>query len=175
MSPSDDPRCRAKPTINEVRDEAGTRGIEVIFHVGVAPDPLLAILWDVANFGRLFPDIKETTVRRSSGGDPPTVIELAYRVDAVMKEVRYTLRRELDPGAREITWREVSGDLKRVRGGWLVRPTDAPGVSLTTYRAFVDIGTYVPTWIVAKSAKRKAAEMVDRVRRVAVELAEAAR
>ena len=38
-------------------------------------------------------------------------------LDAVMKEVRYTLRREIDRAAREITWREVGGDAGG-RLGW---------------------------------------------------------
>jgi hypothetical protein len=39
-----------------------------------------------------------------------------------------------------------------------------------TYRAFVDIGRLVPTRLVVMTARRKAAEMVARVRRVAVAL-----
>ena len=144
----------------------GTRGLEAVFHVAVPADDLLAILWNVDHFGRLFPDVKEITVERRHPGEPE-VLDLAYRVDAVVKEVCYVLRRELDPEGRAITWKELSGDLKRVRGGWWVETTDAPGVSRLVYRAFVDIGRFVPTRLVAKSAKRKAGEMVARIREAA--------
>lgn len=170
MTRNRDPRCDAPGDIREVTDEAGTRGLQAVFWVAVPPDPLVSILWDVANFGRLFPDIKETRVVDQSEGNPPRRIDLAYRVDAVVKEISYVLRRQLDPEARAITWRELSGDLRRVRGGWWVEPTDAPGISRATYRAFVDIGRFVPTRLVAKGAKRKADEMIARVRRVAGEL-----
>lgn len=165
-----DPRCNAPGEIREVTDDAGTRGLEAIFCVAVPPDRLLHILWDVANFGRLFPDIKETRVVDVDGKTPPIRIDVAYRVDAVIKEIGYVLRRRLDPDARAITWREISGDLRRVRGGWWVETTDDPGISRVTYRAFVDIGRFVPTRLVAKGAKRKADEMIARVRQVAGEI-----
>lgn len=165
-----DPRCDAPGDIREITDEAGTRGLEAIFCVAVPPEALLNILWDIANFGRLFPDIKETRVVDRDHETPTRRIDLAYRVDAVVKEIRYVLRRRLDPDTRAITWRELSGDLRRVRGGWWVEATDDPGISRATYRAFVDIGRFVPTRLVAKGAKRKAAEMIARVRQVAGEL-----
>ncbi|MFH2007803.1 MAG: SRPBCC family protein [bacterium] len=170
MSATKDPRCTAAAEISEVADDAGTRGIEIVFHVAASPAALLELLWDVRNFPRLFPDIKEHHVQPRAADARPDTLDVAYRVDAVVKEVRYVLRRTVDRGRRAITWRELSGDLKRVRGGWWVEATDSPDVSRATYRAFVDIGRFVPTRLVAKGAKRKAGEMVARVRRVAEEL-----
>lgn len=152
-----------------MKDEAGTRGIEVVFAVAAPPDVLLALLWDVANFPRLFPDIQEVAVVGRGEGDPPRSLDLSYRIDAVVKELRYVLRRVLDPVARSITWTELSGDLRRVRGGWWIAATDRPEVSMVTYRAFVDVGRFVPTALIAKAARKKAAEMVARVRAVAAE------
>jgi ribosome-associated toxin RatA of RatAB toxin-antitoxin module len=167
---SADPRCTAPGTIRETTDNFGTRGLEAVFWVAVPPDELLEILWDVANFGRLFPDITEARIVDQDGETPSRRLDVAYRVDAVVKEIRYVLRRNLDPDSRVITWREVSGDLRRVRGGWWVEATGDPETSRATYRAFVDIGRFVPTRLVAKGAKRKAKEMIARVRRVAGEI-----
>lgn len=165
-----DPRCAQAPQVSEVKDEAGTRGIEIRFAVAGDPDSLLALLWDVRGFPRLYPDIKEFQVVGTGDGDPPRSLDVAYRIDAVVKELRYVLRRVLDPEARTITWTELSGDLRRVRGGWWILPAERPGLSLVTYRAFVDVGRFVPTSLVAKAARRKASEMVERVRQVAAEL-----
>lgn len=173
MSSHDDPRASAAPEIREVSDEQKTRGIEVVFHVAVPADVMVETLWDVDNFPALFPDIKEHAVERVGPGDPPTEIDVRYRVDAVVKEVRYVLRRTLAEDGRSFTWREVSGDLRRVRGGWYVEQSDVPGLCRVTYRAFVDIGRFVPTRLVAKGARRKAGEMVTRVRQVATSLAAA--
>jgi carbon monoxide dehydrogenase subunit G len=150
----------------DVTDDEGTKGLETIFEVDVPPDPLLAVLWAPANFGRLFPDVREVRVVADRG----PILDVAYRVDALIREVSYVLRRTLDREARTISWREIGGDLRRVRGGWRVEPSARPGASRVTYRAFIDIGRFVPTSLVRESGKRKLAEMVSRVRRLAAEL-----
>lgn len=174
MTPTDDPRSASPPEIREVADEKKTRGVEVVFHVAVPADDLMSILWDIDNFPRLFPDIREFGLEDRDPADPPQWLDVRYRVDAVVKEISYVIRRSLAPDGRSFTWRELSGDLRRVRGGWYLEDTDVPGLTRVTYRAFVDIGRFVPTRLVAKGAKRKAGEMVDRVRRVTVELVAAA-
>ena len=150
----------------DVRDEEGTRGLEAVFRVEVPPDALLEVLWSPANFGRLFPDIKEARVIGGEGDS----LDIQYRVDAVVREVSYVLRRSRDREERTITWREIGGDLRRVRGGWRIEPLDDGRASLVTYRAFVSVAMFVPTALVREGAKRKLAEMVARVRTLAVEL-----
>ncbi len=171
MTPAEDPRTTAPPDIREVTDEQKTRGVEVTFHVAVAAEPLLQILWNIDNFQRLFPDIKDYGLEDRDPAEPPRWLDVRYRVDAVVTQVGYVIRRTLEPDGLSFTWREISGDLKRVRGGWYMAETDVPGLTRVTYRAFVDIGRFVPTRLVAKGARRKAGEMVDRVRREAVALA----
>ena len=171
MTPAEDPRTTAPPDIREVTDEQKTRGVEVIFHVAVAAAPLLQVLWNIDNFPRLFPDIKDYGLEARDPAEPPRWLDVRYRVDAVLAQVSYVIRRTLEPDGLSFTWREISGDLKRVRGGWYLAETDVPGLTRVTYRAFVDIGRFVPTRLVAKGARRKAGEMVDRVRREAVVLA----
>ena len=129
MNPNDDSRCHAPPDIREVTDENKTRGIEVVFYVAVPAAALLAILWNVDNFPRLFPDVKEYSIEAKGPGDPPTWLDVRYRVDALVKAVRYVVRRTLASDGRSFTWREVSGDLRRVRGGWWVEETDVARVS----------------------------------------------
>ncbi len=154
--------------VTDVTDDEGTKGLQVTFDVGVPPAPLLEILWSPAHFGRLFPDIEEARVMRDAG----TSLDVEYRVNAVVRKVRYVLRRTLDREARTITWREIDGDLRRVRGSWLVGAADetdpGPARSRVTYSAFVDVGRFVPTALVRDGAKRKLGEMVERVSRVAV-------
>jgi ribosome-associated toxin RatA of RatAB toxin-antitoxin module len=150
----------------DVTDSEGTKGLESVFEVDVLPDPLLELLWAPANFPRLFPDVKEARILADGG----TTLDIAYRVDAVVREVSYTLRRTLDREARTIVWRELGGDLRRVRGGWQIDPATRLGTSRVTYRAFIDVGRFVPTALVRDSAKRKLGEMVTRLRRLAVEL-----
>jgi hypothetical protein len=153
-------------TARDVTDEAGTKGLEAVFDVDVPPDALLEVLWSPASFARLFPDVKEVRVVAGEGD----ALDLDYRVDAVVREVRYVLRRTIDRAARTIAWREIGGDLKRVRGGWRIEAGTREGTSRATYRAFVDVGWFVPQGLVRDGAKRKLDEMVARVRRVAAEI-----
>jgi len=153
-------------TTRDVKDDEGTKGLEAIFQVDVPPDALLEVLWAPTNFGRLFPDIKEARVVAGAGA----TLDIAYRADAGIRMVSYVLRRVLDREARSITWREIGGDLRRVRGGWYLEPADGGRASRVTYRAFVDVVRFVPTALVRDAAKRKLGEMVARVRKVAVEI-----
>jgi carbon monoxide dehydrogenase subunit G len=151
---------------HDITDDEGTKGLETVFEVDVLPDVLLEVLWAPANFGRLFPDVTEVRVIADQGA----ILDVAYRVNAMIREVSYVLRRTLDRETRTITWREIGGDLRRVRGGWRVEPAERPGASRVTYRAFIDVGRFVPTALVRDGAKRKLGEMVARVRRIAGEL-----
>lgn len=162
-----DPRCSQPPRISRVTDDAGTRGIEAVFHINVGAEPMLEVLWDTDSYGEMFPDVKSYRVLEQSGDR----VDVEMTVDAVLKQVRYVLRRSLDRDNLTITWREIGGELKRVRGGWWVRRTDRDDVSELTYRAFVAVNRFVPTRLVAATATRKLDEMAERVRRVAGRLA----
>jgi carbon monoxide dehydrogenase subunit G len=153
-------------TTRDVTDEEGTKGLEAVFQVEVPPDALLEVLWSPANFGRLFPDLKEVRV---IGGEGVT-LDVSYRVDLIVREVGYVLRRTLDRGARTIVWREIGGDLRRVRGGWRIEPVEDGRASRVTYRAFIAVAMFVPTGLVRDGAKKKLGEMVARVRSVAVDV-----
>jgi len=152
--------------LREVRDKAGTRGIEVCFGADVPPDEALFALWDLDNFPRLFPDVREA--REVSRGED--TMDVAFRVDAVLKEIRYTLRRELLRAEREIRWHNLTGDLRKVSGAWKIEPGASPSCCRLTYRTFVDVGFFVPTVMIQKLARQKVGEMVTRVRRVLGEL-----
>jgi ribosome-associated toxin RatA of RatAB toxin-antitoxin module len=155
----------------DVTDGEGTKGLETEFDVAVPPDALLEVLWSPDHFARLYPDVKECRVLRTE----ESALEISYRVDAVVREVTYVLRRTLDRAARTIAWRELRGDLRRVRGGWKLSPGAGDHGAHATYSAFVDVGRFVPTALVRDGAKRKLGEMVERIRRVAVEIHRAPR
>ncbi len=163
MNQEADFRCLQKAVISKVTDQAGTQGLRVTFFVGAPPDVMLQILWNVDNFPALFPEI----LAHSIVAEGESFIDVAYRVNAVIKEVGYVLRRSLDESARTISWRELSGDLRRVRGGWQVEATEKTELSKITYTAFVDISRLVPSRLVVMGAKQKIGAMVERIRKFA--------
>ena len=163
----------AKPTLVRERSTAASEGIDGIqglratFHVAAAPDRVLAVLWDVRRFPDMFPDIKH--MRVLSRGE--TEIDVEFRVDAVIAEVTYTLRRTLDKERRSIRWHEIAGDLEHVRGSWLVENTADPNLSRVTYASFVSVNAFVPESVYRNIAEGKVEELAGRLRRAVEESA----
>lgn len=160
------PRLSAKP---EIRRELSTttgegvegiKGLRATFYVAAPPDRVLDVLWDVRRFPEMFPDIKDMKVL--AGRDAQ--LDVRFRVDAVLAEVTYTLRRTVDRERRLIRWREIAGDLERVRGSWRVEATDDPGTSRVTYASFVSVSAFVPESVYRDIAIGKVEELTERVR-----------
>lgn len=160
-------RAQSAPTVSEERSTVavqgvdGIRGLRAQFVVAAPPDVVLRTLWDVEKFPEMFPDIEEMHVRARA----ETQIDVEFFVDAVVKKARYTLRRDLDRDARTIRWREVGeGDVRTIRGAWIVSETEDANHALITYDSFVDVGVFVPTALVRDLALEKVAELAGRVR-----------
>lgn len=160
-------RAASAPTVSEERSTVavqgvdGIRGLRAQFVVPAPPDVVLRTLWDVEKFPEMFPDIEEMHVRARAD----TRIDVEFFVDAVVKKAHYTLRRDLEREARTIRWREVGeGDVKTIRGAWMVRETEDPQHALVVYDSFVDVGVFVPTALVRDLALEKVAELATRVR-----------
>lgn len=158
--------CEAEPAIAKAQyadaDVDHMKGLRASFYVASPPEKTLNVLWDVRKFPEVFQGIDEMNVR--SFTEREIVVE--FKVDAVLADVRYTLKRSLDPAKRTITWRDVAGDLEAIRGSWKVEPTDDPGVSRVTYASFVSVGKFVPDALVRDLAVGKVEDMVTRVRGV---------
>jgi ribosome-associated toxin RatA of RatAB toxin-antitoxin module len=146
-----------EPEIVPLEDE-GTPGVRVSFVVEADAPLVLDMLWDVARFREIFPDIKALSVLRSSA----TQADVKFDVDAVIAAPTYTLRRELRATDGEIVWRAIAGDLKRIVGRWIVTP-HARGAHVV-YESFVDVGVPGVSTIYRDVAKTKLDQMIVRVR-----------
>jgi ribosome-associated toxin RatA of RatAB toxin-antitoxin module len=156
---------KTKPDIvraeyTEEDDVGNIKGLKATFYVAAPPDRTLEVLWDVRKFPELFQDIDEMKVR--SFEDKRIVVD--FKVDAVFKDVRYTLDRRLDRKKRLVRWRDVGGDMDAIRGSWQVAPTSDPNVSRVTYTSFVSVGRFVPDALVRDVAIGKVEAMADRIR-----------
>lgn len=166
LPPEWEARCKAKPVVEralsteEGEGKAGIKGLRASFYVAAPRERVLQTLWDVDRFLEIFPDIQSLDVlaRRKSG------VDAKFTVDAVLAKVSYTLRRELDVEKGLISWHEIGGDLRAVRGSWRVEKTEIEGVTKVTYASFVDVGRFVPEAMVRDLAIGKVTEMAERVR-----------
>jgi ribosome-associated toxin RatA of RatAB toxin-antitoxin module len=147
--------------IEEV-SKRGIKGVRATFSLAQSADLVTNLMWDVDQFAKLFPDIKELRLISSEGNSQ----DVHYRIDAVYKEVQYTLRRvrnDRDNGA-DIEWKMLKGDLRDIIGAWRITASGESGCGVI-YESYVDASVLVPTSMIRKVAKTKIREMVDRVRR----------
>lgn len=149
--------------IEEV-SKRGIKGVRACFDLPHTPELIIDMMWDVDKFSKLFPDILELRLVASHENSQ----DVHYRVDAVYKEIKYTLRRtknQRDNGA-DIEWQMLNGDLRNIIGAWRITQSGESGCSVV-YESYVDASVLVPTSMIRKVAKTKIREMVDRVRRAA--------
>ncbi len=147
--------------IEEV-SKRGIKGVRASFSLPHAADLVINLMWDVDQFARLFPDIRELKLISSEENSQ----DVHYRIDAVYKEVQYTLRRtrhDRDDGA-DLEWKMLKGDLRDIIGAWRITASGENGCTVV-YESYVDASVLVPTSMIRKVAKTKIREMVDRVRR----------
>jgi carbon monoxide dehydrogenase subunit G len=162
-----DAEAKRDPVVWPRRAKDGTRGLEAHFVVAAPAEKVLATLWDVRAFTRIFPDVKKLTVVDEGDG----WVEVECEVRAVVKTVRYRLHRTLDRKAGIIRWRRTGGDLKKIEGAWHVGSHVDPRFSRVQYHSYVDVGYGVPSRMVRHFAIKKVNEMAGRVRAAMVEKA----
>lgn len=154
------------PVIVPMKSRVKTEGVEGIpglhatFEINAPRDKVLETLWNIDRFKEIFPDIKKLTVKKRADD----MVRAEFHVDAVLKEISYTLHRTVDREKGDIVWREAGGDLEKIRGAWRVRPTSDARVTRVTYESFVEVGGFVPTGLYRDLAMRKVTEMAARVR-----------
>jgi len=152
--------------IEEV-SKRGIKGVQARFQMPHSANVVIEMMWDVDAFAKLFPDILELRLVASQENSQ----DVHYRVDAVYKEVQYTLRRTLnkrDNGA-DIEWQMLHGDLRNIIGAWRITQVGDEGCDIV-YESYVDASVLVPTSMIRKVAKTKIREMVDRLRRAVAAL-----
>jgi ribosome-associated toxin RatA of RatAB toxin-antitoxin module len=167
QSPSTMPvgQVRADERIDvvELADPGGVPGLRAAFDVDAPADVVLDLLWDVARFRSIFPDIKALDV--VAHPDDRT-IDVRFFVDAVVATPTYTLRRSLDRAGRRVSWKSIGGDLKHIAGAWTVTPT-SPTTSRVTYESFVDTGVVGVSSVYRSLVVGRVEQMVGRVRAAA--------
>lgn len=160
------------PAVTPLQAPDGVKGLRAVFDVRGDPDVVLETLWDVRRFRTIFPDIKALEVLAPSMKELEGAarIDVRFFVDAVFKDVSYTLRRTVDRSKRTVTWEAIAGDLKVARGSWSVAALAVDPAAPTAprsrviYTSFVDVGYFVPTGVIRDVAMGKVSEMAGRVR-----------
>ena len=163
------------PVIEAITDAEDAPGVRAVFDVDTDADVVLELLWDVARFKTVFPDIQELAVMKRP--DDSTV-EVRFVVDAVIAKPNYTLRRKIDRVARRISWVSIAGDLKKIVGHWHITPLIvADGVRprcRVSYQTVVDVGVPGASSIYRSVVMGKVEQVIERVRQASALAAQTA-
>jgi ribosome-associated toxin RatA of RatAB toxin-antitoxin module len=140
-------KLHAGIVFSEASDDDGHGGQvhgQAICHCNI--DALWAVLTHHANFVEFVPRVTQMEVTRHTDHGERAL----QTIDASISNVKYALDYEGDPAARHIAFllaEDVPHDLKAVRGDWQMWPIDHGAATLIEYRAVVDTGRQIPSFI----------------------------
>lgn len=156
------------PTIEEAEDR-GVKGLRATFTVDHPRNEVFALLNDLDQFTRIFPNVKSLKVLKTHGNTQ----DVLYKVDAVLSEAEYTLRRTHQEGEKAdvITWNRLSGSAKIIRGSWTLYDLPRQRTKVV-YQSYVDVSAVIPTSVVRDIAIGKTEEMIERIRKACDERAQ---
>ena len=132
--------------IEEV-SKRGIKGVRATFSLPHPPELVVNLMWNVDEFAKLFPDIKELKLIASGENTQ----DVHYRIDAVYKEVQYTLRltrNDRDDGA-DIEWKMLKGDLRDIIGAWRIKASGESSCDVV-YESYVNASVLVPTSMIER-------------------------
>ncbi len=154
--------ARADEVVVKEAEDKGVKGLRASFTVEQERAVVFAVLNDLDAFLKLFPEIKSFKVVREEGESR----DIHFKVDAVLAEAEYTLRRTTRRGAQvdAISWNRLSGDANVIRGAWILTDGPRPGTTKVDYQSYVDVSAVVPTALVRDVAMDKVQQMVKRLR-----------
>ncbi|MCC6763154.1 MAG: SRPBCC family protein [Deltaproteobacteria bacterium] len=127
-------------------DETARASVEVTGLVLHPPDHVWAVLTDFEAQARWQPGIEETRVVRTEGDR----IWVDERLRFFLVGVRYRMIYRLEPEVGSISWtvdETTPHDIGATSGAWMLEPTAGRRSTLLTYRAAIDTGRRVPTFI----------------------------
>ena len=78
-------------------------------------------------------------------------------------KISYVFRAEYDPN-RRIEFTRIRGDLRAMEGAWRLDPLAQNNQTIVTYSVFLDLGFFVPQWLVRRSLKVNLPEVLTALR-----------
>src|SRR5215472_1943359 len=163
-------RARAQPDAKGMRLSVNrvphSRAVAVSMQVEVDA-PLVyvqRVLLEVPAYPDWIPRVQWVRVRAT--GSRWLLCESALNLPWPLEDVRETVRvewRRVRAGAL-ITWQHVRGDLRRNQGQWLLKRLSAQRTSVQ-YQAELELGAWVPEFLIRRPEKKEAPWVVDGLRK----------
>lgn len=157
----DNPIFEGEVLIEGVKHSTGIPGLRATFVIHSTREAIWYALTDYVNFVKIFDGIDKIDVKNQD----ETGVTIEFWIDTLITDSNYVLRRTYDRPGRELSWKRVSGDLKDIRGRWLIEDTDKENFYIVKYESYIDVGNYPITAIVRFFAMNKAKSMAIRLRK----------
>lgn len=155
-------RLRAGEVVVEsVTNAEGVHGLRGRFIVRASRAAIWSMLTDYVRFRDLYKNLEDVQVLSETNEG----VLLKYRIRVAWMRYEYVLSRRYETPGHRISWQRVEGDLRTVTGTWRVQDTVDPGQHLLDYESYVDVGTLVPTRLVAERASTEFVQTAERIRR----------
>ena len=158
---ANNPIFKGKVLVEEVKHPTGIPGLRATFVVHSTRDAIWKALTDYVDFTKIFDGIDKMKVQEQDN----TGATIEFWADAIIFNIHSVMRRTYDKPGRELSWKRVSGDMKDIRGRWVIEDTDRKNIFVVKYESYVDVGFYIATAIARSVAMNKAESMAVRLRK----------
>jgi ribosome-associated toxin RatA of RatAB toxin-antitoxin module len=136
--------------VTEEKMPSGRVAIQAVFRIDAPPDRVYKTLRDASRFPEFMPGTKEVRIVESGEGYQVA----SFRGGSGLFESTLVMKRTL-----------VKGRVREMKGFWLVQEAEEQGVSLVTYRNYVDAGALIPDAIVREYLKKDITPMAAALRK----------
>ena len=128
--------------------------------IDAKPQTVFEVVTAYESYPELFDEIVEAEVLSRTD----RIVECRFGVEIAKKRFTYTLRLEQTP-FEKTRWSLIAGDFKKNNGGWDFRPLDGGSRTHVTYTVEIDLGMFIPQFIVNSLVGASMPKMLDTVKR----------
>jgi len=157
----DGPVFEGKVLVEEVKHSTGIPGLRATFVIHSTREAIWKALTDYVNFRKIFDGIDKMEVSNQD----KTGVTIEFWISVLFFEFNYVLQKTYERPGRELSWIRVSGDLKDIRGRWLIEDTSKENIYIVKYESYIDVGNFVFNAGARFFARNKAKSMAIRLRK----------
>lgn len=136
--------------------------------ISAPPQRVWRTLLDYEHAAEFVPGLKSCRVLER--GPDHDIIEHCVDISLLIPEMNYVLRADYQKNKR-IDFEKIRGDLEEMKGNWTLASLDQGQKTMITYTVYLDVGFFVPRWLVALAMHTDLPDFMlairDRVRGVA--------
>jgi hypothetical protein len=156
--------------VTHKRDD-GPSIVTGIAEIRVSHERLWSLLLDTAEIKRASRSVRELhTYMDAPGPDGARIIKLDYLIKSGPIKLRYFVKREVFSSRNYMTWvldKEKDSDILDTTGSYSTYDASRPGYVIFLYRASIDVGKNVPSWLEDRLASSSLKRYLEHIKEIA--------